>query len=79
MAIADNVLFGIESFDDLAKLEIPSGDGELELKLKLNRYAELVPPHVEVSLVPRGPQPITSRHRTRQSTSQPMVRQSGLS
>jgi hypothetical protein len=34
MAIADNALFGIESLDDLAKLEIPSGDEVLELRFK---------------------------------------------
>jgi hypothetical protein len=29
MAIADNVLFDIKSLDDLAKLEIPTGEEEL--------------------------------------------------
>jgi len=34
MVIADNALFGIESLDDLLKLEIPPGDEELELNFK---------------------------------------------
>ena len=34
MAIAGNALFGIESLDHLAKLEIPPSYGELELRFK---------------------------------------------
>lgn len=37
MAIADGALFGIESLDDLQKMEIPSGENELVL-----RYREAV-------------------------------------
>jgi hypothetical protein len=40
MAIADNALFGIESLDNLLKLEIPPGKEKLELSFKesaLNR------------------------------------------
>ena len=34
MAIADNALFGIESLEDLQKLEIPAGEEELSLCFK---------------------------------------------
>ena len=40
MAVADNVLFGIESLDELQQLEIPPGEDELMLNFKesaLNR------------------------------------------
>lgn len=34
MAVADSALFGIESLDDLQKLEIPPGEEELILSFK---------------------------------------------